>query len=187
MGNAACIHSKICNIRKKSPFHSFLSTSWAGSVLNWTESDVLKFAKCLSPVKIKANAEVSVDESSLFIVVEGGVEIHAIVQDISKKSSNLREFLCKKSAGDVMHMRSVRQMVSESNQKFLKEKEESQGEDCKDQKHILNLVDTLSIKSISETTILQLDWERFEENFGENNVTTNRNLDVEMLRTINEG
>jgi hypothetical protein len=100
----------------------------------------------------------------------------------SKKSSNLREFLCKKSAGDVMDMRLVQKMMSESNTKYLKEKEESQGEDCKDHKHILEVVDTLSIKIISETTMLELDWEKFDDKFGKNSVNTN--LDVEMLRTI---
>ena len=30
-------------------------------------------------------------------------------------------------------------MMSESNTKYLKEKEESQGEDCKDHKHVLEV------------------------------------------------
>ena len=36
--------------------------------------------------------------------------------------------------------------------------------------------------AISETTMLELDWEKFDDKFGKNSVNTN--LDVEMLRTI---
>lgn len=98
MGNAACIHSKICNTRKKSPFLTFLSTSWAGSVLNWTDSDLAIFAQCLSPVKIKANEEIPLEESkSVFIIAEGGVEIHAIVQDIQRRVQTFENFYAKRA------------------------------------------------------------------------------------------
>jgi hypothetical protein len=64
--------------------------AWVGSVLNWNDLELAAFAQCLSPIHFKTNEEVSVEELSHFIIAEGAIEIHAIVQDVSNKNSHLR-------------------------------------------------------------------------------------------------
>lgn len=61
---------------KNDEFLPFLSSSWPGSILSWTDEDLRIFAECFDPVKFKDGEELSVLRFSFFIVVEGSVEIH---------------------------------------------------------------------------------------------------------------
>ena len=162
---------------------SFLSSSWAGSILSWSNDDLQKFAGCLDTVLFKDGEDISTSENSFFIIVEGAVEVHAILPTISKKTQNIREFLCRKGIGDMLYMESVKAMVSDSNLKVLYEKE-TFGSDGNHSEHksILNMIDTLNIKSVSDSTLLKLDWNLFEDRFGEG--SSNSTLDVEMLRKL---
>jgi len=133
--------------------------------------------------------------------VEGTVEIHAILPTKCKKTRNIREFLCKKDVGDMVHLSSIYKLISESNAKDLYEREDNRHEEHVEHKNILHVVDTVSIQSVANSTILQLNWDHFEEHFGDSitrntvghqdlgrssEMQPNIGLDVNMLRTLME-
>lgn len=80
-------------------------------------------------------------------------------------------------------MESVKTLVSDSNRKYLLEKDFERGEDTKEHKDILNVIDTLTFKTVSNTTLLQLNWNLFESKFGEER-RTKSDLDINMLRAM---
>jgi len=120
-----------------------------------------------------------------------------VLPTICKKTRNIREFLCKKDVGDMVHVRSLQNLISESNAKDFYEQENIRHEEHVEHKNILKVVDTISIQSVKNSTILQLNWDHFEDHFGvEQNTDGNLDptkgghndgaLDVNMLRTIME-
>jgi len=138
------------------------------------------------------------DPNLFFLVVEGAIEISAILPTIRKKTVNIREFLCKKDVGDMVYMPSVRKLISESNAKDMFEREDAQEKNHMEHKNILELIDSVTIRSTApSTTILQLDWVLFDKSFPvppsvlsvnasivqEKDVHRTQ-LDVEMLRSI---
>ena len=106
------------------------------------------------------------EQNSLFIVAEGRVDIIAVLPSPhQRKTDNIREFLCKKQVGDILYVPSVRKLISEANAKEISRVErETIGNDRKKNAHknILNLIDSISIKSMEGATILQLDWSKYD-------------------------
>jgi len=43
------------------------------------------------------------------------VEVQAILPTLRKKTSNIRQFLCKKKKGDMVYMPSMKNLIAESN------------------------------------------------------------------------
>jgi CRP-like cAMP-binding protein len=130
----------------------------------------------LSSSKISTN-----DSESFFIIVEGAVEVHAVLPTKSRKTQNIREFLCKKDVGDMVNMKSMRKLILESNARDLYEREESDNvEHNVHKKNILDIVDTITIISAADSTILQMNWDLFESRFKQ----SDSKLNVDMLRTV---
>lgn len=116
------------------------------------------------------------------------MEVHAILPTKCKKTRNVREFLCKKDVGDVVFMKSMKKLILECNARDLYEREESDhAEHVNHKRNILDIIDTITIISATNSTILQMDWEKFgqfESRFNPNNLNTSSKLNVDMLRTI---
>ena len=124
------------------------------------------------------------ESESFFIVVEGAVEVHAVLPTKCRKTHNVREFLCKKDVGDMVYMKSMRKLILESNARDLYEREEnSHSVHREHKKNILDIVDTITIISAAESIILQMNWNLFESRF-KHNVSDGSMLNVDMLRTI---
>ncbi len=83
----------------------------------------------------------------------------------------------------MVYMKSMRKLILESNMRDLYEKEESDNREHMDhKKNIFDIIDTITIISAEDSTILQMDWSKFESKF--ENLSENSLLDVNMLRTI---
>jgi len=167
----------------------FLSSSWPGSILRWSENDIEHFASCFTPHHVGDGKEISTsDPNSFFIVSEGAVEVHAILPTKCRKTDNIREFLCKKNKGDMVYMPSVRDLIEESSANEIYEREDKEHREHSKHKSVLHLIDSVEIKSAMDSTILQLDWLLFREKFGDDVSKPRRliSVDVEMLRTIME-
>ena len=127
----------------------------------------------------------STDPNLFFIVAEGSVEIHAILPTQNKKTDNIREFLCKKDKGDMVYIPSVRKLIAESNAKEVYERETRKHKEHTSHKNVLDLIDTVSMNAVGDTTILQLDWTLFHSKFGHSaERPADSKLDVNMLLTI---
>ena len=72
----------------------------------------------------------------------------AVLPTLSKKTDNIREFLCKKKAGDMVYMPSIRALVSESNAKELSRREKAQHSVKKEHKNILDMIDSLKVREV---------------------------------------
>lgn len=95
----------------------------------------------------------------------------------------------------MVFMPSVRNLIAESSAKEIYERENQLDFQHKGHKNILQLIDTITIKSVDDCTILQLDWEMFERVFGQKDFqgetssessSPSAGLDVGILRTIME-
>ena len=130
-------------------------------------------------------------------VLKGTIEIQAILPTIRMKTDNIREFLCKKDAGDIVYMPSIRNLISESNAKDMYDREDAQEKNHKEHKNILELIDSITIRSAApSTTILILVWFLFDTFFHipsapsleSSNIQEQDEdhspLDVDMLRSI---
>jgi len=102
------------------------------------------------------------------------VEVQAILPTLRKKTSNIRQFLCKKKKGDMVYMPSMKNLIAESNLQEWRRVEiercENSDKDVddvefKEHKSFLKVIDTVSIKSITDAIILELDWSKFETLF----------------------
>jgi len=188
----------------------FLSSSWPGSTLNWTEDDIKDFSACFRPIKVGCNEEIPIpcgcgggnasnvsssQQKLFFIVADGAVEIHALLPTKSKKTDNVREFLATKQRGDMVYMPSVRRLIAESNAREVYEREANKSSKENDKaksnrthtKNVLDLIDTVGIKSMESSTLLQLDWTLFDLQFGPAaDRPSDSNLDTAMLRTMME-
>jgi len=177
MGSGSSIPtSEIVNFIQKSPI----------SILNWDDTDMNAFSKCFKVVKVQGGDELSTkDQNSLFIVAEGRVDIIAVLPSPSqKKADNIREFLCKKQVGDIVYVPSVRKLISDANAKELNKRETRST--TSHHKNILNFIDSISIKSMEGSTILQLDWQKYD---AFNKGVTQRgdsSLDLPMLAAMME-
>lgn len=185
MGNASSVRRKHVSNSAKVGYLA----SWPGSVLEWSNGDLSEFAKCFTGLKVGAGKEISFnDPRSFFIVADGSVEIQAILPTIRKKTGNIREFLCKKDTGDMVYMPAMRKLIAESNRKEIYERENIENKEHGKHKKMTNVVDTISIKAINESTILQLDWKRFDNIFceGVNTPESVSKIDIGMLRAVME-
>ena len=128
------------------------------------------------------------DSNSFFIVVVGSVEVHAVLPTRCRKTNNMREFLCKKDQGDMVYMKAVKNLILECNARDLYEREESDHcEHVDHKKNILDIIDTINIVSAVDSTILQMDWNKFEARFNKEGSTIGRSrLNIDMLRAIME-
>jgi len=161
--------------------------SWPGSILDWSNEDLNDFASCFKSYHVAAGKEISTkDPVSFFIVATGSVEIQAIVPTICKKTRNIREFLCKKDKGDMVFIPSMRKLIRVSNAKEFLDKENKRHSAHRDHKNVLDLIDTLCIKSINASTILQLDWKKFDDYFINIERPRSSRIDVNVLRTMME-
>lgn len=48
----------------------FLNTSWPGSILDWSDRDLEKFAECFTPHNVKVGEEVSKKRNSLLVEMQ---------------------------------------------------------------------------------------------------------------------
>ena len=90
-----------------------------------------------------------------------GVEVIAVLPTIQKKTDNIREFLCKKKAGDMVYIPSVKQLITESNRKEMSTREKALYGHKRDHKNILNMIDSVNILSMEGATLLMLNWEKY--------------------------
>lgn len=187
MGNTCCVCSaKISN----NVVIDYLS-SWPGSILTWSKEDLDMFASCFTPNKIPAGEEISVKDPKLFfIVADGSIEIQAVLPTYNKKTEHVRQFLCKKDKGDMVYMPSIRNLITHSQEQSYAMREQSMISKQKNLMHktdIITLVDTVSIKSISNSIVLRLDWKKFNNDFTSHTQTHEQSeIDVSMLRAIME-
>jgi CRP-like cAMP-binding protein len=108
----------------------------------------------------------SSQHESFYIVAEGRVEVQAIFPTKNKKTGNLREFLCKKNTGDMIYVDSMRRLIAESEKQEWLKSEKLSSTDEVNHKSILDVIDTISIKCIDNSTVLELDWKKFNDAFG---------------------
>mmetsp|Transcript_15664 Transcript_15664/g.45234 ORF Transcript_15664/g.45234 Transcript_15664/m.45234 type:complete len:745 (+) Transcript_15664:579-2813(+) len=187
-------HSFVAHRRQKhnKEFVDFLANGWPGSTLNWTKEDLGDFSACFRPIRVKCGEEIPVsgkaNDRFFFLVAEGAVEISTLLPTKSKKTDNVREFLAKKQKGDMVYLPSVRKLIAESNSREIYERE---NRDSKKTPHVhknaLDLIDTVGIKSLENSTLLQLDWPLFEAKFGPlAERPAGSKLDIAMLRSLME-
>lgn len=183
MGNTCCVPPRISSNNRIADYLQ----SWPGSILDWSENDLREFASCFTSHKIKAGNEIlSKCPRSFFIIAEGSVEVQALLPTIRKKTRNVREFLCKKQKGDMVYAPSMRKLISNSNKRDLIEREDKQNlAHTSHKKNILDFVDTVTIKSITNSIILQLDWDKFDAKFTISPHGKSQ-INIGMLRTIME-
>ena len=96
----------------------------------------------------------------------------------------------------MVFMPSVRNLIAKSSATEIYERENQLDFQHKDHKNILKLIDTITIKSVDDCTILQLDWNMFETMFGQKDLKdetsssasspSSSELEVSILRTIME-
>ena len=181
-------HQFVAQRRQKhnKEFVDFLANGWPGSTLNWTKEDLGDFSACFRPIHVKCGEEIPASNDRLFfLVAEGSVEIHALVPTKSKKTDNVREFLAKKQTGDMVYMPSIRKLIGESNARETLERENRENRSPHSHKNVLDLIDTVGIKSLENSTLLQLDWPLFEAKFGPlAERPAGSKLDISMLRSI---
>ena len=181
-------HQFVAQRRQKhnKEFVDFLANGWPGSTLNWTKDDLGDFSACFRPIHVKCGEEIPASNDRLFfLVAEGSVEIHALVPTKSKKTDNVREFLAKKQTGDMVYMPSIRKLIGESNARETLERENRENRSPHSHKNVLDLIDTVGIKSLENSTLLQLDWPLFESMFGPlAERSAGSKLDICMLRSI---
>ena len=184
-------HKFVAQRRQKhnKEFVDFLANGWPGSTLNWTKEDLSDFSACFRPIHVKCGEEIPVsgkaNDRLFFLVAAGGVEIHALVPTKSKKTDNVREFLAKKQKGDMVFMPSVRKLIGESNARETLERENRENRSPHSHKNVLDLIDTVGIKSVENSTLLQLDWPLFEAKFGPlAERPAGSKLDISMLRSV---
>lgn len=145
-GSAKLVSDHERNVVNNHAYIEFLRSSWPGSILCWDEKDIFYFASCFTPHKVAAGQEISTkDTNSFFIIVEGNVEVHAILPTIRKKTGHIREFLCKKSKGDMVYIPSVRELISESNAREIYSREDHEHKEHTEHKNVLDLIDTIKI------------------------------------------
>lgn len=113
--------------------------------------------------------------------------MQAIVPTLSKKTAHIREFICKKDKGDMVFLPSVKKLISESStEDFLtKASEAGYRNDHEHKIPIVNIVDTISVKSVDSLKILMLDWKRYQNKFCRPRSATSK-VDTKMLRVIME-
>ena len=172
-------------------FLDFLANGWPGSTLNWTKEDLGDFSACFRVIKVKCGEEIPVSGKAnnrfFFLVAEGAVEISALLPTKSKKTDNVREFLAKKQAGDMVYLPSVRRLIAESNSREIYERENRDSKTPHAHKNVLDLIDTVGVKSLENSTLLQLDWSLFEAKFGAlAERPAGSKLDIAMLRSLME-
>lgn len=184
-------HSFVAHRRqhRNKEFVDFLANGWPGSTLNWTKVDIGDFSACFRPITVRCGEEIPVsgkaNDRLFFLVAEGAVEIHALLPTKSKKTDNVREFLAMKQKGDMVFMPSVRKLIAESNAKEIYERENRENKSPHAHKNVLDLIDTVGIKSLENSTLLQLDWPLFEAKFGPlAERPAGSTLDIEMLRSM---
>ena len=175
--------------RQNKEFIDFLANGWPGSTLNWTKEDLGDFSACFRQIKVKCGEEIPVsgkaNDRFFFLVAEGAVEISALLPTKRKKTENLREFLAKKQAGDMVYLPSVRRLIAESNSREIYERENRDSKAPHAHKNVLDLIDTVGIKSLENSTLLQLDWSLFEAKFGPlAERPAGSKLDIAMLRSL---
>lgn len=175
--------------RQNKEFIDFLANGWPGSTLNWTKEDLGDFSACFRQIKVKCGEEIPVsgkaNDRFFFLVAEGAVEISALLPTKRKKTENLREFLAKKQAGDMVYLPSVRRLIAESNSREIYEQENRDSKTPHAHKNVLDLIDTVGIKSLENSTLLQLDWSLFEAKFGPlAERPAGSKLDIAMLRSL---
>ena len=176
-------------LKHNKEFIDFLANGWPGATLNWSTEDLADFSACFRPIHVKCGEEIPVsgkaNDRLFFLVAEGAVEIHALVPTKSKKTDNVREFLAKKQMGDMVYMPSVRKLIGESNARETVERENRENRSPHSHKNVLDLIDTVGIKSLENSTLLQLDWPLFEAKFGPlAERPAGSKLDISMLRSI---
>jgi len=126
------------------------------------------------------------DPRFFFIVAEGSVEIQAILPTIRKKTGNIREFLCKKDKGDMVYAPSIRKLISNSNAKEFYEMEcKQKRKHTEHKKNVIDIIDTVTIKSIVDSIILQLDWGKFNQKFLKQRWPDSQ-IDSNMLKAMME-
>lgn len=176
--------------KKNKDYVPFLASEWPGSILNWSDQDLADFSGCFRIIQFDAAEEIPIpcgssDHKFFFIVVDGAVEINALLPTKCRKTDNVREFLCKKSKGDMVYMPSVRTLISESSAKEIYEREAKDNKAHVSHKNVLELIDTVCIKSVDKSTLLQLDWTLFHLKFHDIAARPEGSLlDVSLLRTI---
>ncbi|GMI07699.1 hypothetical protein TrVE_jg4979 [Triparma verrucosa] len=132
------------------------------SILNWNEELTIQFSNCFKNVQVKPGKEVkTTDDNTFFVVAQGGVEVIAVLPTISKKTDNIREFLCKKKEGDMVYIPSVKQLISESNRREMSTREKALYGTKKEHKNILQMIDSVNILSMTGATLLMLKWEKY--------------------------
>ena len=127
------------------------------------------------------------DPRFFFIVAQGTVEVQALLPTIRKKTSNLREYLCKKHKGDMVYAPIMRKLITASNAKELFEREDKEHiQHHEHKKNLIDLVDTVTMVSIMDSIILQLDWSLFEKKFTNCVRPPQSNLELSMLKAMME-
>ncbi|GMH50589.1 hypothetical protein TL16_g00813 [Triparma laevis f. inornata] len=132
------------------------------SILNWSDDLTNEFSKCFNVKEVKPGKEVkTTDDNTFFVVAQGGVEVIAVLPTISKKTDNIREFLCKKKEGDMVYIPSVKQLISESNRREMSTREKALYGTKKEHKNILAMIDSVNILAMQGATLLMLNWEKY--------------------------
>jgi hypothetical protein len=126
-------------------------------VLDWSDEELLDFSRCFEVKVVRPKKEISTSDSrSFFVVCEGSIAVSAILPTIQKNTDNIREFLCKKEVGDLVYIPAVRKLISESNAREFSVREKALYGAKREHKNILDMIDSISIKSEMGATVLLL-------------------------------
>ena len=132
--------------------------------------------------------KIILNEDAFLIVGEGCCEIQAILPTYRKKTAHIRQFLCKKQKGDMLYLPSIKNLIRQSSKNDFTDRRSTETDNKKRRLsqrkiNIIDIIDTISVKSISDLKMLLLDRTKFERMFDQ--IRSDRSsVDVQMLKAI---
>mmetsp|Transcript_14135 Transcript_14135/g.26517 ORF Transcript_14135/g.26517 Transcript_14135/m.26517 type:complete len:622 (+) Transcript_14135:228-2093(+) len=174
-----CTSSHISCSSKEKHLYPFLSTGWIGSILPWSQKNLKQFSSHLTAKHLEESQEVRGTGS--LIVLEGEVELYVCVPGTRRDSSMLKTLVCKKGKGDMIHIDIAEKFWSSpSNDSCLEALREDIPKMCASENSLTIMNDYMIIKSITCSTLLQIDWNSLMDRFKKNQL----GFDINLLRTI---